>query len=95
MNTEEMLKNDVYDLWNLYETIRNNVEMRMNTIYNNLDTKTDFVVSSYNTASTSIDLIISRLKRAAFTKIGILLGMGYVPNKDSVGREFVLYQIYI
>lgn len=91
---KDILKNDIYDLWNLYETLRNNVETQIDTIHNRSHCKDGFVMDSYISASTNVDRIKSRLKEAAFTKIGILLGMGYVPNKDSVGKEYVIYEIY-
>nr|DAE82579.1 MAG TPA: hypothetical protein [Caudoviricetes sp.] len=94
MNIEEILKDDIYDLWNLYETLRNNVEMQIETIYNNSDTKDNFTTHSYNIASSNVDEIISRLKDAAFIKIGMLLDMGFKPDRDSVGKEYVIYEIY-
>lgn len=91
---KDMLKDDIYDLWNLYETLRNNVEKQIDTIHNHSNCKDRFVMDSYISASTNVDRIKSRLKEAAFTKIGILLGMGYMPNKDSVGKDYVIYEIY-
>lgn len=94
MNIEEMLKNDIYNLWNLYETLRNNVEIQIDTIYRNSDTKDNFTTHSYNIASSNVDEIMSRLKDAAFIKIGMLLDMGFKPDKDSVGKDYIIYEIY-